>query len=120
MADSCLHISWTGVVSGREERALEVFNESVGLYGRLQQEGKIESFNVCLLDPNPGIEGYFELRGSQQQMDAVRAMDEFRDAMVDATMIATDMAIINGACDEGVAREIERFQRAMAKVPQKA
>jgi hypothetical protein len=120
MADSCLHISWTGVVPGREERALDVFNESVGLYGRLQQEGKIESFNVCLLDSNPGIDGYFELRGSQQQMDAVRAMDEFRDAMADATMIATDMAITNGVCNEGVAREIERFQRAMGKVPQKA
>ena len=119
MADSCLHISWTGVVAGREERAVEVFNESVGLYGRLQQEGKIEKFDVVLLDPNPGIEGYFELRGSQQQIDAVRAMDEFRQSMADATMIATDMAIIDGVCNEGVAREMERFQRAVAKVPQK-
>jgi hypothetical protein len=120
MADSCLHISWTGVVPGREERAVEVFNESVGLYGRLQQEGKVESFDVVLLDPNPGIEGYFELRGSQQQMDAVRAMDEFRERMADATMIATNMTIIDGKCNEGIAKEMERFERAIAKVPQKA
>ena len=57
MADSCLHISWTGVVPGREERAVEVFNESVGLYGRLQQEGKIESFNVVPARSQPRHRG---------------------------------------------------------------
>jgi len=118
MADRCLHISWQDVVRGREERAVEVFNESVGLYGRLQQEGKIEKFDVCLLEPNAGIDGYFELRGSREQIDAVRANEEFLDRMADASMIVTGMNIVEGACNEGIAREMERYTRAIAKVPQ--
>ena len=52
MADRLLFIGWGPPVRGREERALEVFNESVGLYGRLQQDGRIDSFDVSLLRPN--------------------------------------------------------------------
>ena len=53
MADRVLFIGWGTPVRGREERALEVFNESLGLYGRMQQEGRIESFDVTLLGANP-------------------------------------------------------------------
>jgi hypothetical protein len=120
MADRCLHISWQGVVPGREERALEVFNETVGYYGRLQQQGTIESFEVCLLDPNGGVDGYFELRGTRGHLAAVKADEEFRDRMADAQMITTGLSIAEGVCNEGVAREVERFQRAIAKVPQTA
>ena len=120
MADSCLHISWDSVVPGREERAVEVFNETVGYYGRLQQEGKIESFDVVLLDPNAGIGGYFQLRGTQEQMDAAKSSDEFRDRMVDAEMIAREMCVVGGVCNEGIAREMERFTKAIEKVPQRA
>ena len=41
MADRVLFITWGEVVRGREERALEVFSESLGFYGRLQQDGRI-------------------------------------------------------------------------------
>ncbi len=50
MADRILFISWGAPVAGREERGLEVFNDAVGLYGRMQQEGRIESFDVVLLN----------------------------------------------------------------------
>ena len=54
MADSGLFIGWGEVVRGREEKAIQVFNESVQYYGGLQQEGRIESFDVCLLEPHGG------------------------------------------------------------------
>jgi hypothetical protein len=37
--------------SRREEQALERFNESIRLYARLQDAGRIESFDVALLNP---------------------------------------------------------------------
>ena len=64
MADRMLFIGWGTPVRGREERGLEVFNESIGLYGRMQQEGRIEKFDVVLLDPNANLAGYIELHGS--------------------------------------------------------
>ncbi len=52
MADRMLMVSWGTTVRGREERALEVFNESIGYYGRAVEEGRLESFDACLLDPS--------------------------------------------------------------------
>jgi hypothetical protein len=119
MADRILFLSWGQVVRGREERAIEVFNESVGLYGRLQQEGRIEGFDVALLDPHgTNLDGYFALRGSSTQMAALREMDEFRRLLIDVSMIVDDMRVVDGYTGEGVAREMALYTEAVAKVPQ--
>ena len=78
MADRVLFISWGTPVAGREEHSLEVFNDVVGLYGRFQQEGRIESFDVVLLNGRHDIDGYFQLHGTHEQLDAVEEDDEFR------------------------------------------
>jgi hypothetical protein len=120
VADRMLFIGWGTAVRGREERGLEVFNESIGLYGRMQQEGRIEKFDVVLLDPNPGLEGYVELHGSAEQLSAVRSSEDFRSLLADATLIVDDIRIIDGFVNDGVAREMEIYRDSVAKVPQTA
>ena len=44
MADVALFIGWGQAVRGREKRAVQVFNQSVGYWGELQGDGKIEDF----------------------------------------------------------------------------
>ncbi len=120
MADRVLHIGWDRPVPGREERGLEVFNEALGLYGRMQQDGRIESFDVVLFDPNGGANGYMELRGSSAQLGAVRADEEFRRVTIDAALIVENLRLIDGFCNEGIAREMAMYQEALTKVPQHA
>ena len=120
MADRMLFIGWGTPVRGREERGLEVFNESIGLYGRMQQEGRIEKFNVVLLDPSPGLEGYVELHGSAEQLGAVRVSQDFRGMLADASLIVDDIRIIDGFVNDGIAREMELYRDSVAKVPQTA
>ena len=118
MADRLLHIGWYAPSRGREERALEVFNESVGYYGRLQQEGRIERFDVCFLLPNGEIGGFFQLYGSADQMQAVREDPEFRRIMTDATVAVDGIKILNGLTGQGVADQVAMYQEAIQKVPQ--
>jgi hypothetical protein len=120
MADRVLFVSWGENVAGREERGLEVFNEVVGLYGRKQQEGKIESFDVALFDPNPGIDGYMAIHGSAEQIAELKQDDEFRNSLADASMIVHGLSMVEGYTNNGIAREMERYQAAIAKVPQSA
>jgi hypothetical protein len=120
MADRMLFIGWGQPVPGREERGMEVFNESIGLYGRMQQQGKIESFDTVLLTPNGQLDGYIELRGSAQQLAAVREDDEFRRLLTDAALIVANLRLVDGVCDKGVEREIATYQEAIGKVPQTA
>ena len=120
MADRVLVIAWGAPVRGAEERGLEVFNEALGVLGRRQQEGKIESFDVALFDPNPNVNGIVLIRGSADQITALRADDEFRRNTIDAALIVDDLRHLTGYTNEGVAEQMALYQEAIAKVPQRA
>lgn len=119
MADRCLVISWGEVVRGREERALETFNDTLGYYGRCQQEGKIETFSTVLCSPNGGrLDGYVCVEGSAKQMTDLKEDPEFQRLAAEATTIVEKFAITDGYCNEGIAQQIGVFQEAIGKVPQ--
>jgi hypothetical protein len=119
MADRILFIGWGATIPGREERALEVFNHGIGFYGRCQQEGRIESFDVILLEPHGGgLAGYVEVHGSKEQLAAIRDDEEFQRLQVDAGLIVDELGVVGGFANEGVARQVTMFQDAIAKVPQ--
>jgi hypothetical protein len=118
MADRILFVSWGIPVRGREERGLEVFNETLGLLGRRQQDGQIESFDVCLLAPNAGIDGYMQIRGTTEQINALREDPEFQRSTTDASLIVENLQHIVGYCNEGVAAQIQLYQEAITKLPQ--
>jgi hypothetical protein len=120
MADRMLFTSWGTVVRGREERALEVFNDILGFYGRLQQEGKIESIDVALLEPAPGVRGYLAIHGSAEQLAALRGDEEYMRLMVDSELVVDDFSVVDGYANEGVARQLAIYQEQISKVPQSA
>jgi hypothetical protein len=119
MADRMLFISWGTPVRGLEARGLEVFSEALGLMGRMQQEGRIESFDVALLAPNADINGYVVVHGTTEQIDALREDEEFRRSTADAAMIVDKLRHIEGYTNEGVAQQLAIAQAAIAKVPQR-
>ena|SRR5689334_18455535 len=118
MADRVMLITWKRPVVGREERGLEVFNEALGLYGRKQQEGKIEGFDVALMVPNGVADGFIAIRGSTDQLALLQEDEEYQRNMVDASLIVEDLAVSVGYTDQGVARQVQIYQDAIAKVPQ--
>jgi hypothetical protein len=120
MADRVLVISWNEPVHGREERGLEVFNDALGLAGRMQQDGRIEKFDVVLLEPTGDLNGYLELHGSAEQLAAVREDEEFQRNTADALLIVDGLRHSMGYTNEGVAKQIEIYQEAVSKVPQSA
>jgi hypothetical protein len=120
MADRCLLITWGQVARGREERALENFNEAMGYYGRCQQEGKIEGFDVVLCAPNAKLDGYIQLRGAARQLADLKEEAEYQRLLVTASLCTDELSVIEAACNEGVAEQVEIFAQAVAKVPQMA
>jgi hypothetical protein len=119
MADRVLFISWGTVVRGREERALEVFNELLGMYGRMQQDGRIERFDVVLLEPNAGIGGYIEVHGSVAQLDALREDDEFQRGVIDSELVVDDVRIVMGATETRLAHDLQLYQERLAALMQR-
>lgn len=120
MADRVLFIGWGAPVRGREQRALEVFNEALGLCGRMQQEGRIEAFTVRLFDPNAELGGYIEMLGTAAQIEAVRQDEEFRRNTIDAELNVEGIRHITGSAETGVANDMALYQEALASLPQMA
>jgi hypothetical protein len=117
MADRALFVGFGQPVRGREERAVEVFNEWVGMLGRMQSEARIEGMDVTLLDPHGGeLGGFFHIRGTADQCAALQNDEEFRRAVVDATLIVDDFGVVPGVTGDGVAAEMAVYTEAVAKV----
>ena len=111
MADAALFIGWGQVVRGREKRAVQVFNESVEYWGGLQSDGKIEDFEVALLGPHGGdLQGFALLRGSEEQMGALRADEEFQRRVLRADQIIESQGVIDALIGEGIARGMTQYQ----------
>ena len=111
MADAALFIGWGQVVRGREKRAVQVFNESVEYWGGLQADGKIEDFDVVLLSPHGGdLQGFALLRGSEDQVGALRADEEFQRRVTRADLIVESQGVIDALVGEGIARGMAQYQ----------
>src|SRR5262245_52742614 len=88
LADEALVIGWGDGVRGRESKALDVFNESLQYYARLQQDGAVESFDAWFLAPHGGdLAGFILLRGERERLDEVQRSADFELLMTRAGMI---------------------------------
>jgi len=120
MADRMLLIAWGAPVRGLESRAIEVFNEALGILGRMQQDGRIDSFDVSLLSPNGEMDGFIMIRGTAEQIAALREDDEFQRNTVDAQLAVDNIRHMDGYTNESIAPQMEMYMEAISKVPQRA
>jgi hypothetical protein len=117
MADRALFIGFGQPVRGREERAVEVFNEFVAMFGRMQSDGRIEGMDVTLLDPHGGdLGGFFMVHGSGDQCAALMMDEDFRRASIDAGLIVDNFGVVPAATGEGVQSTMAMYAEAVGKV----
>jgi len=114
MADAGLFIGWGDPVRGREAKGLEVFNETLAYFGRLQQDGEIESFDTVLLEPHGGdLEGFILLRGSEEKLARLRVDDEFVRMSTRAALVVERVGVVGAALGDGLQDAIVTYQQAV-------
>lgn len=117
MADAGLFVGWGQVARGRERETIETFNESARYWARLQQEDRIESFDVVLLLPHGGdLNGFVLLRGSAEQLDSVRREDEFIQFVQRAALVVDSVGVVPAYVGEGVGRIMGLYQQSVAGI----
>ena len=111
MAEAALFIGWGEPARGREKQALEVFNEALQYWGRLQQEGKIERFDVAFLRPHGSdLGGFALLRGTAQQIDSVQREEEFERQIARVRLRVDSLGVVGAIVDEDLAKEMGYYQ----------
>jgi hypothetical protein len=111
MADSGLFIGWGQVVRGREGPAVDSFNDTVNFLGQLQADGRIEDFEIVFLEPHGGdLGGFMLVRGSAEQMNAVRDDDEFTRTILRADLVVENLGVVSAALNERIASQMAMYQ----------
>lgn len=119
MAGEGLFLGWGQVVRGREQLALEVFQEAVSYYAKLQEEGQIEKFDAYLLDPHGGdLAGFFVIHGERSALDAVRTSAEFRRLLVRAGSVIDNLGLVSAYTGEALGQQMARFGEIAQELPQ--
>jgi len=109
---NALFIGWGAVVRGREKQALQVFQESMEYYGRLQQEGRIDRFDVTLLSPHGGdLNGFVVLHGDRQSLAEVRFSDEFERLLARASAIIDAPGVVPAYTGEALGAQVALYQQ---------
>ena len=117
MADAGLFIGWGAPVRGREAKGLDIFNEALAYYGRLQQEGVIESFEAVILEPHGGdLQGFILIRGSQEKLAQLRVDDEFNRMSTRAAQIIDGLGVVGAALGDGLPQAITTYQEATSEL----
>ena len=117
MGDRALFVGFGEPVRGREERAVEVFNAFVGMFGRMQSDGRIGGMDVTLLDPHGGdLGGFFMVHGTEAQCAALPMDEEFRRASIDASLIVENFGVVPATTGEAVGDEMAMYVEAIEKV----
>jgi ribosomal protein S18 acetylase RimI-like enzyme len=109
-----IYIAWGPPAPGCEQRTLELLDEAIGLYGRMQQEGLIDSFDVGLMKPNGETDGFVVLRGTEEQLGLVGADERFRRSVVAAKAAVQGLRVYPGYANTGVAEQLARYRESVA------
>jgi len=115
MAEAGLLIGWGEPVTGREAKGLEVFAEALAYYGKAEQDGRLESQEVVLLGPHGGdLAGFILVRGSDAQIAALRAEDDFERLITRAALVVQNVGVVDASVGEGVQAAVGVYQAAVA------
>ena len=110
VANAALFIGFGAPVRGREQKALEVFGESVAYWAGLQEEGAIESVETYFLEPHGGdLGGFALLLGEPAKLAEVRARDDFQRLVVRAGLIIENLGVVSAVTGEGLNEQMGVF-----------
>ena len=115
MADAGLFIGWGEVVRGRETEATELFQETLGWYASLQQEGVIESFEPVFLEPHGGdLAGFILIRGDAEKLASLRVSEEFVQLTTRVGLIVDKLGVVGADMGERLQRQVEYYTAQVA------
>ncbi len=114
---NALFVGWGHVVRGREQQALQVFNEAIKYFGGLQQRGEVEAFEPVALEPHGGdLYGFLLARGDPERLARVRASEEFRRIIQRAGLTVEGMGVVTAFVGHELTQLFETFQQQASEL----
>lgn len=108
---------WGVPTRGRERYAIEVLREASRELEGLQQQGRIEHFDMVVLMPqSTEFGGFCLITGSREQMDSLRHDDDFQRWVNRVQMVADKFGVMDAWVDQGIPVALRLYEEALNKV----
>ncbi|WP_248926181.1 hypothetical protein [Paenibacillus hamazuiensis] len=88
MAKGSLIVGWGEIIPGREKAAQATLNSAMQYCIRLQQEGKIDRFEVVVLEPHGSdFNGFVLITGDKETVAKLRVEEEFVSVIIGVQLV---------------------------------
>jgi hypothetical protein len=115
MAKGALFIGWGQPIPGREQKALQLFEEALQVYARLQQQGEIESFEPIALEPHGGdLDGFILIRGDADSLARLRISADFVSLTTRAQLLLTNVGVVGAWYGEELQQVFAQYAKHTA------
>ena len=103
MDKGALFISWGPIIAGRETQAKQVLGEALQYCEGLQRSGRIDTFDVVVLEPHGGdLGGFVLLKGDKTKMATLRVDPEFIRIIVGAQLVHQKVGVVGAYSGAGM------------------
>jgi hypothetical protein len=117
MAKGMLFIGWGPAVRGRERKALQVFQQALAYNQRLQQSGRIDSFEPFALEPHGGdLAGFVLIKGDADKLAQLRVDQEFVSLNNRAQMVVENFGVVGGVFGTEMQALFADFEKAAGEL----
>jgi hypothetical protein len=114
MATNVVFLGWNRPLSGRERKAVELFQEFMQYLGGLQQAGTIQSFDAVFLNPHGGdMNGFILIQGDSGQLDGLLSSDTWGMHMTRADMALAGFGQIRGVTGDLLMKQMGAYVEAI-------
>ncbi|MFD0695325.1 hypothetical protein ACFQZT_14565 [Paenibacillus sp. GCM10027628] len=95
MAKGSLVVGWGEIIPGREKAAQATLNNAMQYCIQLQQEGKIDRFEVVVLEPHGSdLNGFVLITGDKETVAQLRAEDEFVAVIIGVQLVHRNVRVV--------------------------
>jgi hypothetical protein len=117
MGDFGIFVGFGWPVRGREQNATKVFNEAVELWTKLQDEGRISSWQPVFLEPHGGdLGGFFLLWGERDEIARIRSSDELTRLATRAQLIVEHFGIVGAETGDRIGAQMQMFMESSGEL----
>jgi hypothetical protein len=116
MANQAIFLGWNRPARGREEQAMKLWGKAMEYYGKLQAEGRIESFEPVILSDHGGdLNGFFLVRGEAKNLDVIRREDDFMDLVVEGGHCLDGFGLVTGFIGAGLEAVFNKWTKLITE-----
>lgn len=111
-----LVLGWNRAVPGRETIAMELFAKAIAFYEKQKTAGKLESYEPLLVERHGGtLNGFFLLKGTHDQIDALVGNDEFREIVMRADHALEGISVLQAYTGPGVGELMQMYGKTIPR-----